>query len=76
MTTRIKSSQKLKQGYTTASKTKKGHILDRFCEATGLSRSSARRYLTSDTLRQPQSCSYRPTQSKTTQVQSDSTKNF
>ncbi|WP_257182903.1 hypothetical protein [Corynebacterium cystitidis] len=45
MATRIEVTKKLKQGYKTASKAKKGHILDRFCEVTGLSRSSARRYL-------------------------------
>ncbi len=53
MATRIEVTKKLKQGYKTASKAKKGHILDRFCEVTGLSRSSARRYLTSDTLGNP-----------------------
>lgn len=46
MTTRIEITQKLKHAYKTAPKQEKTLILNQFCNATGLGRSTARRYLT------------------------------
>ena len=50
MSTRIEITQQLKGAYQKAKKGEKGKILDSFCASTGLSRSTARRYLTSPTL--------------------------
>lgn len=47
MTTRIEVTKQLKQAYKTAARSEKSKILDQFCATTGLSRVSARRYLTS-----------------------------
>ncbi len=44
--TRIEVTKQLKQAYRTASRSEKSEILDQFCATTGLSRVSARRYLT------------------------------
>lgn len=75
MTTRIEVTKKLKQSYKTASKTEKAHprpVLQGHWPVSVVSTALPdQRYL-----RQPQSYSYRPTQSKTTQVQSDNTKIF
>lgn len=46
--TRIEVTKRLRLAYRGASKKEKGRVLDNFCEVTGLSRASARRYLTSD----------------------------
>lgn len=45
--TRIEVTKRLRLAYRGASKKEKGRVLDNFCEVTGLSRASARRYLTS-----------------------------
>lgn len=45
--TRIEVTKQLKQAYKTATRSEKSVILDQFCATTGLSRVSARRYLTS-----------------------------
>lgn len=45
--TRIEVTKQLKQAYKTATRSEKTVILDQFCATTGLSRVSARRYLTS-----------------------------
>ncbi len=50
MGTRIEVTKRLKTAYRGAGKAEKSVILNTFCESTGLSRSSARRYLTSQTL--------------------------
>jgi predicted transcriptional regulator len=50
MASRIEVTQQLKSAYSRATKGEKAAILDTFCQSTGLSRSSARRYLTSKTL--------------------------
>lgn len=47
MATRVEVTKQLKQAYKTATKSEKSGILDQFCATTGLSRVSARRYLTS-----------------------------
>ena len=47
MPTRIEVTKQLKQAYNTATRSEKSKILDQFCATTGLSRVSARRYLTS-----------------------------
>lgn len=47
MSTRIEVTKQLKQAYKTATRPEKSVILDQFCATTGLSRVSARRYLTS-----------------------------
>lgn len=52
MGARVEVTQRLRQAYRSASKAEKSLVLDRFCEATGLSRSSARRYLTSPVIGQ------------------------
>ena len=44
--TRIEVTKQLKQAYKTATRSEKSVILDQFCATTGLSRVSARRYLT------------------------------
>jgi len=49
MGTRIEVTQQLKTVYHRARKAEKSDILDTFCGSTGLCRSSARRYLTSQT---------------------------
>ncbi|MBV0893889.1 hypothetical protein [Microbacterium sp. NC79] len=46
MPTRIEVTKQLKQAYKTATRSEKSKILDQFCATTGLSRVSARRYLT------------------------------
>ena len=51
--TRIEVTKRLRQAYRGASKKEKGRVLDNFCEVTGLSRASARRYLTSDVVGNP-----------------------
>ena len=51
--TRIEVTKRLRQVYRGASKKEKGRVLDNFCEVTGLSRVSARRYLTSDVVGDP-----------------------
>jgi hypothetical protein len=50
MASRIEVTQQLKTAYSRATKGEKSGILDTFCQSTGLSRSCARRYLTSKTL--------------------------
>lgn len=50
MGTRIEVTKQLKGAYLRASKPEKTGILDNFCQSTGLSRSTARRYLTSPSL--------------------------
>lgn len=47
MSTRIEITKQLKQAYKAATRSEKSEILDQFCATTGLSRVSARRYLTS-----------------------------
>ena len=47
MRSRIEVSQRLKTSYQGEKKTEKTGILNNFCESTGLARSTARRYLTS-----------------------------
>ena len=46
MSTRIEVTKQLKRAYKTATRSEKSKILDQFCATTGLSRVSARRYLT------------------------------
>src|SRR5690625_544656 len=46
VSTRIEITKQLKQAYKTATRSEKTVILDQFCATTGLSRVSARRYLT------------------------------
>ena len=50
MVARIEVTQQLKRGYHRAKKSEKTWIINNFCQSTGLSRSTARRYLTSPTL--------------------------
>lgn len=50
MAVRVEVAKRLKVAYRSASKAEKGRVLDSFCATTGLSRSTARRYLTSDTI--------------------------
>ena len=50
MGARIEVTQQLKKGYHRAKKSEKTWIINNFCQSTGLSRSTARRYLTSPTL--------------------------
>ena len=50
MVTRIEVTKQLKEGYHRAKKSEKSAIINNFCQSTGLSRSTARRYLTSPTL--------------------------
>ena len=50
MGARIEVTQQLKRGYHRAKKSEKTWIINNFCQSTGLSRSTARRYLTSPTL--------------------------
>lgn len=50
MGTRIEVTKQLKGAYLRARKSEKSKILDHFCQSTGLSRPTARRYLTSPTL--------------------------
>ena len=50
MVARIEVTQQLKKGYHRAKKSEKTGIINNFCQSTGLSRSTARRYLTSPTL--------------------------
>lgn len=45
--TRIEVTKQLKQAYKNASRAEKSEILDQFCATTGVSRVTARRYLTS-----------------------------
>lgn len=44
--TRIEVSKQLKQAYRGATRSEKSEILDQFCATTGVSRVTARRYLT------------------------------
>ena len=46
MPTRIEVTKQLKQAYKYATRSERSEILDQFCATTGLSRVSARRYLT------------------------------
>lgn len=46
MPTRIEVTKQLKQAYHAASRSEKSEILDQFCATTGVSRVTARRYLT------------------------------
>ena len=48
--TRIEITKQLKQAYKTAAKSEKSEILDQFCATTGVSRVTARRYLTDPNL--------------------------
>ena len=50
MASRIEVTGQLKKAYRQATKGEKSDILETFCNSTGLSRSTARRYLTSQTL--------------------------
>ena len=50
MKARIEVTKQLKGAYQRARKAEKSVILDSFCQSTGLSRSTARRYLNSGTL--------------------------
>ena len=50
MPARIEVTQQLKGDYHRARKSEKSAILDNFCQSTGLSRSTARRYMNSPTL--------------------------
>ena len=45
MVARIEVTQQLKKGYHRAKKSEKTGIINNFCQSTGLSRSTARRYL-------------------------------
>ncbi|MHA3685041.1 hypothetical protein ACXR2W_12395 [Leucobacter sp. HY1908] len=47
MATRIEVTKKLKQAYRAATRSEKSEILDQFCTTTGVSRVTARRYLSS-----------------------------
>lgn len=53
MGARVEVTKRLRRAYRGASKKEKGRVLDSFCESTGLSRATARRYLTSDTTGNP-----------------------
>lgn len=53
MGARVEVTKRLRQAYRGASKKEKGRVLDSFCESTGLSRATARRYLTSDVTGNP-----------------------
>lgn len=46
MATRIEVTKQLKQAYRAATRSEKSDILDHFCSSTGVSRVTARRYLT------------------------------
>lgn len=46
MKTRIEVTKQLKQAYRAATRSEKSEILDHFCSSTGVSRVTARRYLT------------------------------
>lgn len=50
MGTRVEVSKRLRLDYRMGSKAQKSAVLDQFCAATGLSRPTARRYLTSTTI--------------------------
>jgi len=50
MRARIEVTKQLRRDYRTGSKAEKSAILDQFCASTGLGRSTARRYLTSQTI--------------------------
>ena len=47
MGTRVEVAGRLRRSYRNATKSEKGLVLDEFCAQAGMSRSSARRYLTS-----------------------------
>ena len=47
MATRIEVTKQLKQAYRSVTRAEKSDILDHFCTSTGVSRVTARRYLTS-----------------------------
>ena len=53
MGARVEVTKRLRRAYRGASKKEKGRVLDSFCESTGLSRATARRYLTSDVTENP-----------------------
>ena len=53
MGARVEVTKRLRRAYRGASKKEKGRVLDSFCESTGLSRSTAKRYLTSDVTGNP-----------------------
>ena len=50
---RVEVTKRLRRAYRGASKKEKGRVLDCFCESTGLSRATARRYLTSNVTGNP-----------------------
>lgn len=50
MKARIEITKRLRRAYTRATKSEKSRVLDNFCGSTGLGRSTARRYLTSETM--------------------------
>ena len=50
MKTRIEVTKQLKQAYRSANRAEKANILDHFCNSTGVSRVTARRYLTNPNL--------------------------
>ena len=53
MGARVEVTKRLRRAYRGASKKEKGRVLDCFCESTGLSRATARRYLTSNVTGNP-----------------------
>ena len=53
MGARVEVTKRLRRAYRGASKKEKGRVLDGFCESTGLSRATVRRYLTSDVTGNP-----------------------
>ncbi|WP_211576230.1 integrase catalytic domain-containing protein [Mobiluncus curtisii] len=53
MGARVEVTKRLRRAYRGASKKEKSRVLDSFCESTGLSRATARRYLTSDVTGNP-----------------------
>lgn len=53
ITTRIEITKQLRAAYKTATKTEKTLMLNQFCAATGLSRQTARRYLTNPAIGNP-----------------------
>lgn len=50
MATRIEVTKQLRADYRTGTKAEKSKIIDQFCASTGAGRSTARRYLTSETI--------------------------
>jgi hypothetical protein len=50
MKARIEITKRLRKAYAHATKSEKSRVLDHVCESTGVGRSTARRYLTSETM--------------------------